>query len=272
MSTFEASPVFRFIAKTGEWLINASVNVGALCKLYVDTVISFFSMGRRGYTSSARQIVSQILFTGVEALPIVAIVALICGVTIVIQATTNMPKFGASAYFGNIMIIVVVRELGPLLTSLIVISRSGSALAAYIGSMRVTREVAALEVVGINPVHFIVMPAFMGMVLAMTALGVYFDIIAILGGLFIAYVTLNIPLKNFFDEIVAALEFDDLAVFAVKAVLYGSVIAIISCYSGLLARTERDVPKATRSSVVWSMATTMVINVLITITVYTWLN
>jgi len=94
-----------------------------------------------------------------------------------------MPKFGVSAYFGNILIRVVIRELGPFFTSFVVIGRSGSALATFIGNMRVSKEISALEVMGVDPVRFLIMPAFVAMVVSMVCLSVYFDIIAIIGGL-----------------------------------------------------------------------------------------
>ncbi|MBD3346545.1 MAG: hypothetical protein GF401_15935 [Chitinivibrionales bacterium] len=261
--------IIEAIEKVGGSGVSAVRKVSEVTSLYLQTVGSFIRMGRRDYVSSQRQIVSQILFTGVEALPLIATVAMLCGVTIVFQATTNMPKFGAGEFFGKIMIMVVVRELGPLITSIVVIGRSGSALAAYIGSMRVTKEVSALEVIGINPVQFIVMPAFMGMVVSMVALGIYFDFVAIVGGLLVASLIANVPFWGFVAKVVDALTMADILLTIFKNIIFGSVVAVVSCYHGLEVRNERDVPKAARRSVVWSMVIAMLINVIITYIIIT---
>jgi len=175
-----------------------------MVSLFYDTLVEFILAARKGFVSSFKQIISQILFTGVEAFWLVGIIGLLCGITIIVQATTTMPKFGVGEYFGKILIIVVIRELGPFFTSLVVVGRSGAALAAFIGTMRVNREISALEVMGINPVKFIIMPAFIAMVVSMMCLAVYFDIIAIIGGYFIARLNVDIPLSIFVSSVLEA--------------------------------------------------------------------
>ncbi len=258
----------RVFEQAGGYGMHLAGTLTAQVAMLRDTVLSFMRLDRRRLASAERQIVSQILFTGVEALGLVAIVALLCGITIVIQAMNNMPRFGASEYFGNIMIIVVVRELGPLFTSLVIIGRSGSALATYIGNMRVRKEISSLEVMGIDPLHFIVIPAFMGMMISMVALSVYFDIVAIIGGLLVALLTVNVPFGIFITKVLQALTVTDILVSVWKNVLFGQIIAIVSCYTGLQVTNEREVPKAARNSVVTSMVTVMVLNVFVTLAFY----
>ncbi|MDD5672833.1 MAG: ABC transporter permease [Chitinivibrionales bacterium] len=248
------------IARIRQWH-----GIGAL--LY-DTIVSIIATDRKSHQASWRQIVFQILFTGVEAMGLVSIIGLFCGVTIVIQAMTTMPKFGASEYFGNLMVIIVVRELGPFFTALVVLGRSGSGLAAYIGTMRVNKEIAALEVMGIDPVHFVVMPAFTAMVAAIICLSVYFDLIAIIGGLFVAAVVVHVPAGIFLTKVIDALTVTDILMSFVKNTLFGSLIAAIACFHGLAVNNNRQVPQATIRAVVGSMIAIIVVNVIVTVGFY----
>ena len=143
-----------YISSIGDTVIVRVRNYYDIFQLGIETIGSLVSDSTRKHLS-LKQVVNQILFTGVDALLIVGLIALCCGVIISVQAMTTMPKFGASGYFGSVMVIRVVRELGPFLTALIVAGRSGAALAAYIGNMRVTKELAALTVMGISPIQFI---------------------------------------------------------------------------------------------------------------------
>jgi len=238
--------------------------VGIAALLY-DTLIAAFNPGKGGYRALFRQVVSQILFTGFEALWLVSVVALATGATVVLQATANMPRFGASEYFGHILIAAVVRELGPFFTALIVIGRSGTAFAAFIGNMRVSREISALEVMGIDPIHFLILPAFGGMVAAMLCLSVYFEIIALGGGLLVAVGTANLPLAPFARKLVVALTFPDLLISLAKAALFGVIAATVSSYHGLNVRSIRGVPQAALKSVVHGMAGMLVVSAMITV-------
>ncbi len=235
--------------------------------LAYDAIVGILTRSGRRHISLA-QIINQVLFTGVDALIIVGLIALSCGITIVVQATTNMPQIGASEYFGTIMVISIIRELGPFFTSLVVIGRSGAALAAYIGNMRVGKEVAALEVMGINLNHFLVMPAFIGMLISLACLNIYFDIIAIFGGLLVANSVVHGPFITLATEVLQAITAIDIIVSSVKSLLFGGVIAIVSCYQGLSVTSVRFVPRAVFKAVVVSMVVTIIMNVVLTVLFY----
>lgn len=258
----------RFIYRMGVVGNDFFDTIRSMARLFFDAVGSMFRFGGTTRTSFVKQIIRQILFTGVEAMPLVGIVAFLCGVTIVIQATTNMPKLGATEYFGSILVMIVVRELGPFFTSLVVIGRSGSALAAYIGTMRVGGEVSALEMMGIDPVHFLVMPAFAGFMISMICLSTYFALIAIIGGLLVAQLTVNVPFGIFISKIIDALNYMDILISVLKSVAFGAIIAIVSSHYGLVVRSIRGVPQAAIKAVVGSMATTIVLNIIFTVCFY----
>jgi phospholipid/cholesterol/gamma-HCH transport system permease protein len=194
----------------------------------------------------------------------VTVIALVTGATVVLQAQANMPRFGVSQYFGDLLIVVAVKELGPFFTALVVIGRSGAALAAYIGNMRVTREIDALEVMGIDPVRFVVLPAFWGMVVAVTCLNLYFAGIAIVGGLAVAGATVNLPFVATLGKVMEALTLAHVLTSFFKGVLFGLAIGIASSYHGLRVQSIRGVPQAAIKAVVLSMALVLVLNLVIT--------
>jgi phospholipid/cholesterol/gamma-HCH transport system permease protein len=255
----------NIISSTGRSTIEAVSNLAAMVRLLKNAVFILLRPSRSARGSFFVQWSRQMLYTGVEAFGLVSIIAFIAGSTIIMQATTNMPKFGVSEYFGKILVIAVVRELGPFFTSLVVIGRSGAALAAHIGTMRVNKEVSALEVMGIDPVSFLVVPALAGMVGAMICLNVYFDMIAIVGGLIVAGFTADIQFSLFLSKVLAALSATDILVSTLKSTIFGIIIATVSCHWGLMVVSIRGVPQAAIRSVVGSMAGTIVLNVFVTI-------
>lgn len=256
-----------YISRLGD---NIIVRVKTYYEIYwlgFETLASLLSASGRRHLSS-RQIVNQILFTGVDALIIVGLVGLSGGVIIALQAIINMPKIGASEYFGKIMVVAVIRELGPFLTSLIVAGRSGSALAAYIGNMRVTKELSALEVMGISPIHFIVLPALLGMLLSIACLTIYFDLIAVVGGVGVATIVVHVPFNIFSMDILNAITYWDIGLSFVKCVIFGLFTTIISCYHGLSADNIRMVPRVVHRTVIESLTVTIFINAIITVIFY----
>jgi len=259
---------YNGISRLGKNTADTWQSAYAMIGLFYDTVVATFYLGKKRFTPLLNQIIGQLLFTGVEAFALMALIGLISGITIVMQAMANMPKIGIGEYFGNILIMAVVRELGPLFTALIIIGRSGTALAAYIGNMKVTREITALEVMAIDPVNFLVLPAFWGIVISMICLNVYYDIVALVGGIFIAHMTsaaTAIPISIFMGKVLNALTWFDIVISLFKSVLFGSVVAIVSCYHGMQVKTVRDVPQACIRSVVVSMGAMIVADILITL-------
>lgn len=256
------------ITQLGVFGLGIAKDVWRTYGLLYDTITHWWELDKKGSITARRQIVSQVLFTGVEALWLVTMIALVCGITIVLQAATTMPRFGVSSYFGDLLVVALVRELGPFLTSLVVIGRSGSALATYIASMKVNKEVAALRVMGIDPVHFIVIPALVGMVISTVSLSVYFDILGVFGGLSVAALSADMPFGIFVQKILQSLTIADVLVSIGKSALFGVIIAMVSCYQGMKAENPRQVPRAARTAVIGSMVTAMLFNIFFTVLMY----
>jgi phospholipid/cholesterol/gamma-HCH transport system permease protein len=134
--------------------------------------------------------------------------------------------------------------------------------------MRVSREVDALEVMGIDPIQFIVQPAFVGIVVSVICLNVYFIVIAILGGLTVAAAATSMPFGIFFDKIIEALQFKDILFTLFKSVMFGLIVALVSSWHGLNVRNVRMVPIAALNAVVWSMFFALAANLLLSLGYY----
>ncbi len=233
--------------------------VGHILELGVDASWCLFTRGGNR-KNNLEHFLSQLYFTGVEALPLIAFLAVVIGSATILQAVTVMPKIGAGDYFGNVMVVVVIREVGPLFTAFLVAGRTGSALSTYLGNMQVQQEIDALRTLGIDPVRYLIFPSFAATVIAMFCLTVFFNLVAIFGGFFVVK-TLSIFLPNlsgvelslsiFLDRILASMGLMDGLLGIVKPVFFGFLVSIIACYHGMAVGNDiRDVPKATTRGVV----------------------
>ncbi len=256
----------EFITSVGQSTIGKMSSYRHTAGLLYDTIIALL-VGRR-QAIPVKQVINQILFVGVDALLINLLVGLIVGVTIVHFSLENMDDFGASSEFGILMIYSILCELGPFLTALVVIGRSGSALTAFLGNMKVTREIDALESMGIDTVEYLVLPAFLGMTISLIALNFYFDFIAFVGGIFFAKVVRGISFTIYFAQIFEAVRWSDIPFSMIKSASFGAVIAVTSSYHGLVVNSLRIVPRAVYRSVVTSITTILILNTLLSVIYY----
>lgn len=213
-------------------------------------------------------VVNQTRFTGVDALPLIMIIALLLGATVIIQALKNFPKFGIGGFIGNLLVIIIARELGPLVTAMIVVSRSGSAIAAEIATQKQNREILSLELMGIDAKLYIVFPRVLASTLAILALIVIFDITAFFGGYLIALTTVYIPAGEFIQTLLDSVSFNDLIITFVKSTLYGILIPLICCYYGFMPQTDFQIPIFVSRAVVRTLLTLFIINAFISALFY----
>jgi phospholipid/cholesterol/gamma-HCH transport system permease protein len=215
-------------------------------------VFGFFTAGRRlvaftlitlGVLATKWRVASEVAFpsmrlelagAGLRLLPMFLFMAAALGLAVIGQAVSWMGRLGANSYLGTILVIVVVRELGPLLTALLVLSRAGARNAIDLSTMRALGEVEALEALGIDPIHYLVVPRVVGMALGVFALTIFF-IFGVLGfGYLFAFLD-GIPLRpgEFATQIADAMSGLDFVILTSKSVLFGTVIGVITCYQGL---------------------------------------
>lgn len=217
----------------------------------------------RDHTQGARTIFSvlaaQIYFTGFQALPLISILALGSGTLVILQSTQQLSLVGSTQMMGPLLVITVVREIGPLLTALVVIARSGTAVASEIGNMRANREIEALEVMGINPLSYIVFPRLVGGMISVFCLAIYFNMIALMGGFVLAkFLPMpemqSLSFSFYLDSLMNAFDQADLWLFLLKNIFSGTIIFIVCCYQGLsVKRSPTEVPIITTQAVVKSV-------------------
>jgi phospholipid/cholesterol/gamma-HCH transport system permease protein len=209
-------------------------------------------------------IYTQIWNAGVRLLPMIGFIGAAFGLLIVGQTVGLLTKVGAQDYIGTVMVTVIVRELGPLLTALIVLARAGTANVVELGTIRALGEVEALESLGIDPVHYLVMPRVIGLATSVFCLTTYLVLIAIAGGYVFAFVQ-DVPLTlgSYFEQLNNALRWEDFVLFALKTTLFGGIIAVVSCYHGL-ARPLRveEISQVTARAVVESVTACVLLDAL----------
>lgn len=214
-------------------------------------------------------LIRQILFTGFEAVSLVIFIALAVGGIIILEGSVILPHFGRSNLLYSITVIVVIRELGGLLTAFIITARSGTAIAAELGNMVVNHEVESLVSFGISPVLYLVVPRVLGVVLSMVALTIYFNAAALAGTWIMANMFAPIPVSEFLYKLFSELAIRDVISSFSKSLFFGFVIAVVSSYQGLqvdFASTE--VPQRTIKGVVLSLTWIIIFDIIITAIIY----
>jgi phospholipid/cholesterol/gamma-HCH transport system permease protein len=188
---------------------------------------------------------------GHEALPIVALISFLMGLITAFQAAMQLRQFGADIYVANLVALSITRELGPLMTAIIASGRSGAAFAAEIGTMKVSEEVDALAAMGLDRTRFLVTPKVIALLVMLPALTLFADLVGILGGLFVALFSLDIPAVVYFRQIRAWMTMWDIGQGLAKAVVFALLIAAIGCLRGLEARAGAEsVGRVTTSAIV----------------------
>lgn len=236
--------VFRFCGVLRELIAFAVITLGV--------TFTKFNRSRRVVHPL---ILDYIWSAGVRLLPMVSFAAVALGFVIIGQTVAVLQRIGAQEYIGTVMVTVVVRELGPLLTAILVLARSGTSNAVELGMGRALGEVEALESLGIDPIHYLVMPRVIGLATAVFCLTTYLILIATGCGYLFAFLQ-DVPLTPaaYFNQLAEALRWQDFALLALKTTMFGAIIAVVNCYQGL-ARPLRieDVSRVTARAVVQSV-------------------
>ena len=212
----------------------------------------------------------QVYFTGVQALKVVAVISLALGTVVIVQIGTQLSFMGGGIEFiVPILVLVLFRELGPLLTAIIVIGRSGTAIATELGNIVIAHELEAIQVMGINPVYFIVTPRIIGVTIAVISLTTVFITVGLLGGFWVSKLILPITFQAFLLELERALTASDLLFAFLKSLIFGLLIALTCTYYGLTVRySPIEVPQAATRGVVSALLFCFAINALLTVLFY----
>ena len=212
-----------------------------------------------------RNLLKQIEEVGIKSIPVVLITGAFTGMVLALQSYTGFKRFNAEAFVGTVVALSMTRELGPVLSGLMVSGRVGSAMAAELGTMQVTEQIDALYTLATNPIKYLIVPRFLAAVIIMPILALFADVVGILGGYAVSVKLLGsnptIYMKRTFDY----LDLEDVYIGLLKALVFGMIIAIIGCYQGFHTEGGAEgVGKATTKAVVVSSLLILIANYFIT--------
>ncbi len=233
----------------------------------IRVVPNYFAMGRRRRGGGV--LVMQVLFTGVQALSTVAVIAVGIGAIIIIQGLSLLPQFGQGDLIYAILVAVITRELGPVLTAFIVTARSGTAISTELGTMVVNHEIEAYMATGVNPITYLAVPRLLAMVVSLFLLNVYFNFFGLIGSFVVTQIIRPFSIQEYATGIYAALAMQDILTSVVKSVVFGLIIGTVATYHGFrVERAATEVPVRAIRSVGQGIAYIVIANALITLISY----
>ena len=253
------TPIGRIFHSLGIFILK--LKIGQLFALFFRTIASLFA-SNHNFRNDSRNIILQTFFTGIEIFPPLFTVATLFGTVTIIEVISLTGKMGMSDFVGNLIVVTLIREMGPILTAFLIAGRTGSSLTTYIGGMVINSEVDALATMGINPIRYLVMPSVIGGTIATIIMNIIFSASAVGGGFLVTkgiiFITGNAPNVQITwgylsAEILKALTLPDFVFAIVKPLVFGIIITTNACYQALnIQRDIRQVPKATSRSVITS--------------------
>ncbi|OGV44654.1 MAG: hypothetical protein A2X46_03590 [Lentisphaerae bacterium GWF2_57_35] len=227
----------------------------------------------RGWPRTVRNVLArQVLFTGYEAVRFVSVVAIMVGISVVVQAQVWLTRVGQSALLGPVLVTVVIRELAPLLANFIVIGRSGTAISTELGNMNVNGEVRVLDGLGLDPFTYLVLPRVMGVAISVFCLTIIFIVVSFISG-YVFGLLAGIPSSAhpalFFNSVMRAIQPADVFNLLAKTWIPGLLTGTICCMEGLSVRTAvTEVPQAATRAVVQSITALFVFSALVSLLTY----
>ncbi|GAB1482575.1 ABC transporter permease [Treponema sp.] len=254
----------RFVVALGHSVINrfrtALYALGFIGRVLKETVLFF-----RRRQVAFKVLVMQILFTGVEALGISAVLAVGIGAIVNIIGSSLLPQFGQGQLMYPILIAIITRELGPLLTAFIITARSGTAIATELGGMVVSHEIEAYVSVGIDPISYLAVPRFLGVTISCFLLNIYFNVFGLLGSYAVLRFITPLPFSEYYQGLVEAMRSVDVITGLVKSIVFGAVISLVSTYQGFsVARASTEIPQAGIRAVGQAMVSLVIADAIIT--------
>ena len=253
------------ISYLGRLFIEYALWAKGVVILFVDILYWFFVGPFLGKFSRRESISHQMVFVGLCSIVIVFFVDFFTGIVLAMQSAYILEKMGAKLYVASLVSVSLCRELSPVLTALVVAGRAGSAIAAELGTMKVTEQIEALETMAINPVRFLVLPRFLALVVMVPALTVLGNLSGIFGGFLIGTGNMNINPDLYIQISFKYLEIKDINTGLLKALVFGIIIALVSCYEGLTTKGGAEgVGRATTRSVVISFILIIAFDCLLT--------
>ena len=249
--------------------LNTLAYVGGLARLAGQSGYITFIGPFKGQRLRPQRAFHQAMAVGVEAIPIVSLITFFVGLIMALQSAYELRKFGAIQLVASAVAISILRELGPLLTAIVVIGRSGSAFAAEIGTKKVTEEVDALRTMAFDPIAFLVAPKFLAMLVMMPCLTIWADLMGIVGGSVFGVAAANFTFVGYLKATLDSIYLRDVFTGLIKSVLFGLVITAVGCREGFATGAgAEEVGRSTTAAVVTSIFLVIVVDLVFTFLFY----
>lgn len=236
----EPPGALRILSELGEWVSEAGRTMIGLVGFLGSVLIAFASILRWPKRFRLNAVIQRFDLVGVRALGIIGLMSFLIGIVIGQQGAVQLRQFGAEVYTINLVGRITLRELGPLMTAIMVAGRSGSAFAAQIGTMKLTEEVDAMRTIGVSPIEALVVPRMLAAVIMMPLLSFYSMMITLLGGGIYVWIDLGIPPLTYIERLQEVVPIRDLWVGMVKAPVFGFIIALTGCFQGMLVEGDSE--------------------------------
>jgi phospholipid/cholesterol/gamma-HCH transport system permease protein len=233
-------PFLRVVVLTGDAVMTAGRTLVDLTAFFGLVLITFFQVLLRPRKLRWHAIVQRFEIVGVHALGIIGLMSFLVGIVIAQQGAVQLKQFGAEIYTINLTGRVSFRELGVLMTAIMVAGRSGSAFAAEIGSMKLAEEVDAMRTIGVSPMEALVLPRVLATTLVMPLLAFYASIMAIIGGAVLSWTQLEVPPQTFIQIIRESTPMTDVLICLIKAPVFGLLISVCGCFQGMQVKNNAE--------------------------------
>ena len=234
-----------------------------MAEIFYWSAAGIFSKAQR----RAGSVFDQCRVIGLQSLPLIALLSLILGVILSLQSAIQLRTFGANIYVADLMAISMVTEMGPMMSAILIAGRSGSAIASEIATMKVSEEIEALQVMGIDPLRYVVVPKFLAITLTIPLLVAFSIYLGVSGGILVGFSSLDIAPSIFLSRSAAAVSSADIVKSLTKSVFFGWVIVVISSHFGFsVSGGAEEVGNATTQAVVYSIISVIVLDALFSLT------
>jgi phospholipid/cholesterol/gamma-HCH transport system permease protein len=252
--------VFIFVEKVGDLTLSLLRDMGRMLNFILYAIYMIFRSPGKPFN-----IFKQIHFIGAKSFFVIFLTASFTGMVLGLQGYYTLRKFGSEGMLGSVVALSLIRELGPVLSALMITGRAGSAIAAEIGIMRITEQIDALEAMALDPFKYLITPKVLSAIIALPLLCAIFDVVGIYGGYLVGVKLLGVNPGAYFNEMVRSVEWKDIYSGLVKSLSFGLIISWICCYKGFNAgHGAEGVSRATTSSVVMASVTVLVVDYFLT--------
>jgi phospholipid/cholesterol/gamma-HCH transport system permease protein len=251
----------RVLDELGDWVIDSGKTLAGLVGFLGSVLVGFYGIARHPKRFRMNAVIQKFDLVGVRALGIIGLMSFLIGIVIGQQGAVQLEQFGAEIYTINLIGRLTVRELGTLMTAIMVAGRSGSAFAAQLGTMKITEEIDAMRTIGVSPIEALVIPRMIAAVIMMPLLAFYSMVITMVGGGIYVWVDLGIPPLTYIDRLQEVVPMRDLWVGLTKAPVFGFIIGLTGCFQGMLVQgNSEEVGTRTTNAVVQAIFLVIVID------------